>query len=66
MAEKLADESEQDTEKPAKEVFPKFYYTENEDHWERYLIERKMAMKLCRGETKPLVVIYLSYFLHVF
>ena len=43
-------------EKAKKErKFPKFYYTPDEDHYQRYLLEKTIAKRLCRGETKPIV-----------
>eukprot|EP00794_Sanderia_malayensis_P017572 gene17572-19324_t len=43
------------TKRAAKErrKFPKFYYTSDEDHYQRYLLEKVLAKSLCRGETKP-------------
>ena len=38
-----------------KRKFPKFYYTPEEDHYQRYLLEKTVAKSLCRGETKPIV-----------
>ena len=44
------------TKKVKKErKFPKFYYTPEEDHYQRYLLEKTVAKRLCRGETKPIV-----------
>jgi len=43
------------TKKMKKErKFPKFYYTPEEDHYQRYLLEKTVAKRLCRGETKPI------------
>ncbi|XP_066930606.1 prolyl 4-hydroxylase subunit alpha-1-like [Clytia hemisphaerica] len=40
-------------ERLAPHEFPHFYYTPDENDFERYHIERKLWQKLCRGETKP-------------
>ena len=44
-----------------KRKYLKFYYTPEEDHYQRYLLEKTVAKRLCRGETKPIVS-----FLHMF
>ena len=44
--------------------FPHFYYTPNENGYDRYETERKLWQKLCRGETKPIVSV-LSVFLYI-
>lgn len=64
--EKLADrydKKEKSINKKKKNKFIKFYYTPDEDHYQRYLLEKTVAKRLCRGETKPIVsYIILSYF----
>ena len=49
-------EGERDLEQRlAPNEFPHFYYTPDENDFERYYTERKLWQKLCRGETKPVV-----------
>ena len=45
-----------------KRKFPKFYYTPDEDHYQRYLLEKTVAKRLCRGETKPIVSFWMDIF----
>ena len=46
--------------------YPKFYYTPEEDHYQRYLLEKTVAKKLCRGETQPIVSFSLTCLIFFF
>ena len=56
MAEGRDDEGDYVAERPLGHgEFPHFYYTPDENDYDRYFTERKLWQKLCRGETKPIV-----------
>ena len=56
VAEGGDEEGEYIAERPlGRGEFPHFYYTPDENDYERYFTEKKLWQKLCRGETKPIV-----------
>ena len=42
-------------EKQKRKSYQKFYYTKDEDPFERGQVEKAVAERLCRGETRPVV-----------
>lgn len=41
--------------KQKRKLYPKFYYTKDEDPLQRHQMEKTIAKRLCRGETMPIV-----------
>ena len=62
VAEGGDEENEYIAERPlGRGEFPHFYYTPDENDYDRYFTEKKLWQKLCRGETKPIVSFFSDF-----
>ena len=51
--------------KQKRKSYQKFYYTKDEDPFERSQVEKAVAKRLCRGETRPIVSLVTRLLRHV-